>query len=1007
MIPSSYTETSTILNCDTYSLASDENPEFKGNINKGMRLRGQSSGAEATVSDVRLRSDRLGVLIGNFRVPDAGNSNAQEFETGRSTFRLTTSETNSQIGGFVDSSAEGIFFSQGQTNTSQEVTMSLKTATLSHDETWTQSRSLNDTSTSTDKTVIVDRDSKITDVNLDIEDLNTRIDNMPTADGDESEDPLAQTFLVDSPIGLYLSSAEFYFHKKDSDGIPVTVQIREVRDGTPTNIILPFSEVDMYPDDIVLSENASESTKFTFETPVYLSGQKWYSIVLLSASTEYKVFISHMGEVDITGVSGPESGQNLVSQQPTLGSLFKSQNAETWTPSQYEDLHFKLNRADFVTGSLGSFELYNPKLPDEMEIITKDGLKFLSKKIKIKSDIAVTQLTPGNTVYQNGTTAQGNFVGYAGSISNMVITSDNVGAGYTPSSGSYTFTGIALTSFTGDGTGATASIVVNNGELQSATITNSGNGYQIGDVLIPIEIGNSKVGRGGKITVSTLSGNNEIVINDIQGEFDTTNYLRYENNSGTVVDLHSQGVIPSNIRVVDDGLHEHDGLHFEVFHRNHGMNSPSNLVTLRDVSSDVVPTTLSVNYSSSSTDAITIGSTSNYVTFENLGVGATNPGYVKIGSEIIKYTGFSGNTLTGITRGIDNTLKSNHYNKDLVYKYEIDGVSLRRINKTHNLNTATNPITLDTYNIKVDMSDTDYGTNRSNNTLGKLFFNNDKSSGGVNCKASYNIPFSTLTPNINIMTPAGTSITADVRTITSSSIDGSENSYVDKGFETISLTNPNSFNDMRMVASSINESTYCTNLPGNKSFSMGLNLYTANSFLTPLVDLDKTSVILTSNRINQPITDYQSDFRSNLVSSDPNKFLYVTKNISLQNPSTSITVYLDAYLVDDNDIRVFYAFDQEDIPVNETIFYPFPGHKNIGSNGLIIDKSKSDGSSDTKVPKNDIYTSNPSLIDYREYKFSMMDLSSPFSSFRIKIIGTSTNQAQIPMIKNLRITSFA
>ena len=48
-------------------------------------------------------------------------------------------------------------------------------------------------------------------------------------------------------------------------------------------------------------------------------------------------------------------------------------------------------------------------------------------------------------------------------------------------------------------------------------------------------------------------------------------------------------------------------------------------------------------------------SPTNFSLFENIGVGLTNPGYVKIGSEVIKYTGVSGNTLTGITRGIDNT----------------------------------------------------------------------------------------------------------------------------------------------------------------------------------------------------------------------------------------------------------------------------------------------------------------------------------------------------------------
>mgnify|MGYP007000116402 CR=1 len=52
--------------------------------------------------------------------------------------------------------------------------------------------------------------------------------------------------------------------------------------------------------------------------------------------------------------------QTFISQQPTLGSLFKSQNASTWEPSQWEDLKYTLYRADFAT--TGSIELYNPEL---------------------------------------------------------------------------------------------------------------------------------------------------------------------------------------------------------------------------------------------------------------------------------------------------------------------------------------------------------------------------------------------------------------------------------------------------------------------------------------------------------------------------------------------------------------------------------------------------------------------------------------------------------------------
>ena len=45
--------------------------------------------------------------------------------------------------------------------------------------------------------------------------------------------------------------------------------------------------------------------------------------------------------------------QVVISQQPYLGSLFKSQNGATWDPSQFEDLKFTIYRAVFNTESRG------------------------------------------------------------------------------------------------------------------------------------------------------------------------------------------------------------------------------------------------------------------------------------------------------------------------------------------------------------------------------------------------------------------------------------------------------------------------------------------------------------------------------------------------------------------------------------------------------------------------------------------------------------------------------
>ena len=109
----------------------------------------------------------------------------------------------------------------------------------------------------------------------------------------------------------------------------------------------------------------------------------------------------------------------------------------------------------------------------------------------------------------------------------------------------------------------------------------------------------------------------------------------------------------------------------------------------------------------SSTADIVVSDASAFGTFENVGVGTTNLGYAKIGEEIISYSGVSGNTLTGITRSVDDTVAFGYETGDFIQKYELGSVSLRRINKTHNLadSTVTNSIGLDHYNVKLDMSE--------------------------------------------------------------------------------------------------------------------------------------------------------------------------------------------------------------------------------------------------------------------------------------------------------------
>lgn len=91
---------------------------------------------------------------------------------------------------------------------------------------------------------------------------------------------------------------------------------------------------------IVLSEDASAGTFFKFDPPIYLAEDNDYCFVLLSNSNQYNVFTSQMGELSI-------ENEKMISEQPFIGSLFKSENNITWTAYQFEDIKFKMYKAKF------------------------------------------------------------------------------------------------------------------------------------------------------------------------------------------------------------------------------------------------------------------------------------------------------------------------------------------------------------------------------------------------------------------------------------------------------------------------------------------------------------------------------------------------------------------------------------------------------------------------------------------------------------------------------------
>ena len=992
----SYSSTSEILNVDTFSLAAEAQGEFFGFVAPGMVLTGGSSGAQATVTDVRLLSDLAANLTGSFFIPNPNSTSFPEFETGTKTFTLINDPDNNQD--ICTTISEEAFTSAGTLETVQENIVAVRNARVERRQEF-QERN-------------VSRDLGTQVVNSNVLSENSTTIAFPPPPPPPPVwrgwgDPLAQSFLVEDAAGVFLTKCDIFFATKDDMDIPLIFQLRTMGNGSPTQTIVPFSEIVIPPEDISISADGSVATTIEFKAPVYLEGGNTdYCICLLSNSTKYSVYISRIGENDTLT-------DTFISNQPYLGSLFKSQNASTWNPSQWEDLKFTLYRADFVES--GSVEFYSPELTKGNGMIPRllpDSLVLNSKKIRVGLGTTTgdTGYEIGNTFFQLGTQASADLVGVAAEATSLTVS--RPGIGYTPSTGSRTFSGVNLVTLSGNGRGAVADVFVNAGAIGVATITNGGSGYQVGDVLGISTIGIATVGRNSRITVTGIGMTSELIFENVQGEFLTGigNTLMYINSAGVTTQFNFKDAVGVG-NTIQNIITDNDGLHIKVNHKNHGMYFADNRVAISDVQSDIKPTKLSAEFAIGSTGEISVNDATNFGTFENVGVGTTNVGFLKIGNEIIEYTNVTGNVIGGtITRGNN---QANYPIGTPVFKYEIGGVNLHRVNKTHNLNDVTvdNPITYDSYNVKLDMSETfNTGTgtsadDRSNDVgLPKLFLNKTKTAGGYDIRASQNMPFEILTPIIQNVTVRGTTLNAEVRTITSQSMSGNEIPFLDEGFTDLNISAPNYFDSPRMIASKVNETEKLDNIPGNKSMNLRMLLGTTDTRVSPVIDAQRISVITTSNRVNSVVTNYATDARVNTLTEDPTACQYISKEIVLENSATSIKILLSAHINALSDIRALYAIGEKQ--GFDPIFQLFPGYDNLDTRGQIIDRSLNNGQTDARFIKSDKYNFESENIDYKELTFTIDQLPA-FKSYRIKLLLTSTSQVYVPRIKDLRVIALA
>lgn len=356
-----------------------------------------------------LITDSSGSVYGAFVIPNYGSI---KFKTGSRIFRLTDSATNSIPE--AQTFGEATYTAQGLLNTTSNLMVSTRVPVITT-STVSESRVLTDTTQATVSSTVVNAPSP----------SFPEPSEIPTPDGDPglpSEnplftwdpddllfqtgiryyDPIAQTFLVDTQGGIALTSIDLFFKEKD-DTLPVTVDIRTVSNGLPTQNIVPFSQVTLNPSSVNVSATAAKSTTFRFSAPVFLLQGVEYCFVVTSNSTVYKVWAAELGAYDVTNTS------YRITTQPYAGVLFESKNASTWSPDQTKVIKFKMRRAAF--GQSGN-AVFN-EVPIPARKLQNDPLQFTNASNKIvvyhpnhgmfvNSDVTIAGVAANNGANCNG-----------------------------------------------------------------------------------------------------------------------------------------------------------------------------------------------------------------------------------------------------------------------------------------------------------------------------------------------------------------------------------------------------------------------------------------------------------------------------------------------------------------------------------------------------------------------------------------------------------------------------
>lgn len=154
-------------------------------------------------------------------------------------------------------------------------------------------------------------------------------------------DPIAQSFTITN--ACFITAIDLYFQNVDSVNDLITVDIRQMNGGFPSNTIL--GKKTYTPGQLnALGGSSNDSTKVikvVFDVPIYLDSNTTYAFAVSGYSPNTRIWVSTVGNT-VVNMNG-----KIAEQPPQQYTSFRSINGSSWNTEPLQTIKFNLYQAIF------------------------------------------------------------------------------------------------------------------------------------------------------------------------------------------------------------------------------------------------------------------------------------------------------------------------------------------------------------------------------------------------------------------------------------------------------------------------------------------------------------------------------------------------------------------------------------------------------------------------------------------------------------------------------------